>query len=152
MAGLVEWARLRLATGGRFLVVGLLGIGVNQLLLWLLVEFAHLNYLVAAILASQGSTTFNFAGAESWVFHGSWQPGMVRRFLAFDVLNSASLLLRIPILYVLTSGLHVHYLVSNLLAIGVLTLLRFTVADSVIWRNPPTTAVPSPARAGPGAA
>ena len=130
-----KWARARLTRGGRFLVVGLLGIGVNQFLLWAIVELTGLNYLLAAIIASQGSTAFNFAGVESWVFRGAWKPGIVKRFLAFDVLNSLALLLRLPMLFVLTSGLHVHYLVSNLLAIGVLTAVRFVVADGVIWKG-----------------
>jgi putative flippase GtrA len=39
----------------------------------------------------------------------------------------------LPILFVLTSGLHVHYLVSNLVAIAVLTIIRFLVSDGLIW-------------------
>jgi putative flippase GtrA len=128
------WGKSRVTAGGRFLVVGLLGIGVNQLLLWVFVEAFGVFYLLAAVLASQGSTAFNFAGVESWVFHGAGRRGIVKRFLAFDVLNSLSLLLRLPILFVLTSGLHLHYLLSNLMAIGVLTVVRFVVADRVIWK------------------
>jgi len=147
-----KWAKTRVTAGGRFLVVGLLGIGVNQLLLWLIVELAGINYLLAAVMASQGSTAFNFAGVESWVFHGAWKPGIVRRFLAFDLLNSLSLLARLPMLFVLTSGLHLHYLLSNLLAIGVLTAIRFVVADRVIWKAPvPSVALDPLARSHEGA-
>ena len=128
-----RWGTTRVNAGSKFLFVGLLGIGVNQLLLWVLVEAAGIYYLPAAALASQGSTAFNFALVESWVFQGAGRPGIIKRFLAFDVLNSLSLLLRLPMLFVLTSGLHLHYLLSNLLAIGVLTLVRFIVADRVIW-------------------
>jgi len=138
------WARTRLTKGGRFLLVGLLGIGVNQFLLWAIVELTGLNYLLAAIIASQGSTAFNFAGVEAWVFRGGGRPGIVRRFLAFDVLNSLALLLRLPMLFVLTSGLHVHYLLSNLVAIGVLTAVRFVVADGVIWKAPVPAAALEP--------
>jgi dolichol-phosphate mannosyltransferase len=138
------WAQTRVTTGGRFLVVGLLGIGVNQLLLWAIVELAGIHYLLAAILASQGSTAFNFAGVETWVFRGAAKRGILKRFLAFDVLNSLSLLARLPILFVLTSGLHLHYLLSNLVAIGVLTALRFVVADRVIWKAPVPSAVLDP--------
>jgi dolichol-phosphate mannosyltransferase len=147
-----HWAQTRVSAGGRFLVVGLLGIGVNQLLLWLIVEVAGIHYLLAAILASQGSTAFNFAGVESWVFHGAWKPGIVKRFLAFDVLNSLSLLLRLPILFVLTSDLHVHYLLSNLVAIGVMTAVRFVVADRVIWKAPLPAAVLDPLARSQGGA
>lgn len=147
-----KWAKTRVTAGGRFLLVGLLGIGVNQFLLWVIVELAGIHYLLAAILASQGSTAFNFAGVESWVFHGAWKPGIVRRFLAFDVLNSFSLLLRLPILFVLTSGLHLHYLLSNLLAIGVLTAVRFVVADAVIWKAPVPSVVLDPLARSQGGA
>jgi dolichol-phosphate mannosyltransferase len=146
------WGKARVTAGGRFLVVGLLGIGVNQLLLWLIVEMAGIHYLVAAILASQGSTAFNFAGVESWVFRGAWKPGIVKRFLSFDVLNSLSLVLRLPILAVLTSELHLHYLLSNLLAIGVLTAVRFVVADRVIWKAPVPAAALDPLARSQGSA
>ena len=139
-----RWGTTRVTTGGKFLFVGLLGIGVNQLLLWVLVEAAGIFYIPAAILASQGSTAFNFVLVESWVFHGAGKRGLIKRFISFDALNSLSLVLRIPMLYVLTSGLHLHYLLSNLLAIGVLTLVRFVVADRVIWGSPAPTSASDP--------
>src|SRR5260370_42558708 len=99
-----QWFRNRLPAGGRFVLVGLLGLGVNQLLLWALVEAFHLHYLLAAVLGSQGSTAFNFGGAELWAFGDRRRSsGIVRRFVAFDALNATSLLLRLPILFVLTS-------------------------------------------------
>jgi len=137
LLALTRWVQTRIAAGGRFLAVGLLGIGVNQLLLWAVVEGTHVHYLLAAILASQGSTAFNFAGVELWVFgERRRRTGVLRRFLAFDGLNASALLLRLPILFALTSGLHIHYLISNLLAIGLLTAVRFVFSDRLIWRSP----------------
>ena len=49
----------------------------------------------------------------------------------FFFMNNVALPLRIPILFVLTSGLGVHYLVSNLLSLLALTVLRFAIADSL---------------------
>lgn len=124
----------RLADSGRFVLVGLLGLGVNQAALLLLVEGTHLNYLLGAVLASQASTAFNFAGVELWAFGGrKREGGLLARFLAFDALNASSLILRLPIMFLLTSGLHLHYLASNLIAIGFLTAVRFLVSDGIIW-------------------
>ena len=53
---------------GRFGVVGATGLAVNTALLALLVEPRGLNYVLAAILASQGSTLWNFTLTETWVF------------------------------------------------------------------------------------
>jgi putative flippase GtrA len=129
----LRWISARAASGSRFLLVGAAGIVVNQLLLWALVSGLGLHYLLGAVVASQGSTAFNFIGVEGWVFRSRRTSGPLYRFLAFDALNSTSLLLRLPILFVLTSGLHVHYLVSNLVAIAVLTIIRFLVSDGLIW-------------------
>jgi dolichol-phosphate mannosyltransferase len=128
----------KLQDGSRFLLVGLAGIGVNQLLLWAFASGLSINYLLAAVLASQGSTLFNFIGVECWVFRSDGArsgKGVVMRFIAFDALNSLSLVLRIPMLYVLVSFVGMHYLIGNLIAIAITTVARFVVADSVIWSN-----------------
>lgn len=121
--------------GGRFLLVGLAGIGVNQALLWLFAGPLGISYLLGAVIASQGSTAFNFAGNEIWVFGNRTDGSRIRRFLAFDGLNSASLLIRIPLLYVLVSILGVHYLTANLAVIVLLTVVRFAVCDALIWKR-----------------
>jgi putative flippase GtrA len=121
--------------GGRFLLVGLAGIGVNQLLLAVLAGPLEINYLLGAIIASQGSTTFNFFGNELWVFGDREARGRVRRFLAFDALNSASLLIRIPMLYALVSIAGVNVLTANLGVIVLLTFVRFAVCDALIWKR-----------------
>lgn len=128
----------KLQDGSRFMLVGVAGIGVNQVLLWMLVSGFHINYLLGAVLASQGSTLFNFVGVETWVFRGAprtGRKGLAVRFVAFDALNSLSLVLRIPMLYLLVSVAGIHYLVGNLVAIAVTTVARFAVADSFIWSN-----------------
>ena len=125
----------RLSDGGRFLLVGLAGIGVNQALLWLFAGPIGISYLIGAVLASQGSTVFNFAGNEIWVFGRRAGGSRLRRFLAFDALNSASLLIRIPLLYVLVSIAGVHYLIANLAVIVLLTLVRFAICDMLIWKR-----------------
>jgi putative flippase GtrA len=120
----------------RFTAVGAAGLVVNQGLLWLLVSDAHVQYLVGAALATVGSTTFNFAGIESWVFRGRSRPGvrgLAGRFVAYGAVNGGALLFRLPLLYVLTSGLHIHYLLGNLITLVALALARFALSDRLIW-------------------
>ena len=52
----------------------------------------------------------------------------------FFVMNNAALLIRGPMIYELTFGLHIHYLISNVLSIGTVTLIRYLFSDAVIWR------------------
>ena len=51
----------------------------------------------------------------------------------FFLMNNAALALRGPLLIVLTSGLGIHYALSNIISLASLTLLRFALADTWIW-------------------
>ena len=125
----------RMKTALGFALVGASGIFVNQAALWLLVSYAGIYYAVAAIIATQVSTTWNFSLNELLVFRGrDAQHGLAGRFLAFWAINTGTLLLRIPMLALLTSVLHIHYLVSNLITLVVLFVMRFVVSDQLIWR------------------
>lgn len=128
------WARVVRLT--RFGTVGVSGFVVNELALAAFVSGAGLNYLLGAVLATQVSSLWNFLLVEHWAFRGAdaRRPWLHRLGLFFAV-NNVALLLRGPILVVLTSGLGMNYLVSNLVSLGVLTLARFAIADSWIWAD-----------------
>src|SRR5918999_6356818 len=131
-------ARLRFA---RFGVVGLSGLVVNTLLLAFLTDFVGLFYVVSAVIATQGSTLWNFCFTELWVFSDrQHRRGWHSPLAPFFLMNNAALALRGPLLILLTSGLGVHYVVSNVISLVTLTLLRFALADTWIWAK----ADPSP--------
>jgi putative flippase GtrA len=134
----------KMAHFSRFTAVGAAGLVVNQGLYSLLATDSPERYIPAAVLATVGSTTFNFAGIESWVFRGRRQPGlraMSRRFAVYGAVNTGALLLRLPVLFGLTSGLHVNYWLANLATLVALTLVRFALSDRLIWPGPPAIPV-----------
>jgi glycosyltransferase involved in cell wall biosynthesis len=133
-----QLARLELgqlsARFGRFSVVGATGLVVNTLLLALFADVAGIYYVVAAILATQGSTLWNLCLTERWVFaHREHERSPAKRAAMFFAMNNAALALRVPLLFMLTTGLGVNYLVSNVLSLVALTVIRFGVADAWIW-------------------
>jgi dolichol-phosphate mannosyltransferase len=106
-----------------------------------------MHYLVAAILATQGSSAWNLLLTERWVFSGrSHRRGAASRAAMFFALNNAALLLRAPMLVALTEGLGIGYLASNLATMIGLVILRFELAVSWIWAGR-TVAVETPATA-----
>ncbi len=118
----------------RFLLVGASGLAVNTLLLAIATETLGLYYLVAAIVATQGSTLWNFGLAESWVFRKHQQGHRrILRLIMFLLMNNAAFLLRGPMIYLLTTGLGVNYLLSNFFSLVALTFVRYAVADHWIW-------------------
>ncbi|MDX6644777.1 MAG: hypothetical protein QOK40_504 [Miltoncostaeaceae bacterium] len=119
---------------GKFGLVGALGFLVNMGLLALLTDVGGIYYLLSAIIATQGSTLFNLVLTEAWVFRG--REGKRRpsvRAVLFFGMNNLALALRAPMLFALTTGIGINYLVSNFIALASLTILRFGVADGWIW-------------------
>jgi putative flippase GtrA len=132
----------------RFCLVGASGIVVNEGVLWLATSVFGVYYLYSTAVATLVSSSWNFALTEVWVFraasqHSSW----LRRVVPFFLLNLVALALRAPIIAGLTEGLHVHYLVSNLISLGLLTVGRYLVARGWIWRADGASqpAAPAPA-------
>lgn len=136
-------ARLRFA---RFGVVGASGLVVNTLVLALLTDVAGLFYVVSAVIATQASTLWNFCFTELWVFSDrEHKRGRGARMALFFLMNNAALAVRGPLLILLTSGLGIHYVVSNVLSLVGLTLVRFALADTWIWAKArPADSPPGP--------
>ncbi len=142
-------AGLRFGEGSRrvlrFVTVGASGLAVNTLALAAFTEWAGIHYLWSAVLATQASTAWNFALTEAWVFrdreHGRHAAF---RLVSFWFMNNLALWVRGPALVLMTSGLGIHYVVSNLITLGGLTVVRYLFADTWIWRAAtPRTGAPA---------
>ena len=74
----------RLTALTKFLVVGLTGIAVNEFVYVGLVDKLAVWFVLAAIVSTQASTTWNFLGNELWAFSGRRFHGhVVARYLSY---------------------------------------------------------------------
>lgn len=143
---LAQLGRLRvgpeLARFGRFGLVGASGLVVNMLLFALFLA-AGLHYVLAAVLATQGSTLSNLLLTERWVFSGRLHhlPRSLRAALFFG-LNNVALVVRAPLLVLFVSTLALDELLANFLSLVALMLLRYAAADRWIWRSQASTERP----------
>ena len=120
----------------RFCLVGASGLLVNSAALWLVTSVFGVYYLYSTAFATLASSAWNFVFTELWVFRAdSQQSSWVRRVAPFFLLNFAALALRAPVIAGLTEGQHVHYLVTNLVSLALLTVARYLVARGWIWRT-----------------
>lgn len=125
----------RFARAAGFGSVGLTGLAVNAVLLWLLADPAglHMHYVWASILATQGSTIWNFVLTDLVVFRRLRSGSLRRRFVRFALLNNAVLLLRLPLVVALVAGAHLGYVAANVLTLVLAFLCRFQIADRFIY-------------------
>jgi len=120
----------------RFGLVGFSGIGVNQAIFLFFTDIVGLHYLAAATLSTQGSTLSNFVLLERWAMAGRSDGPVLRRLGGYAAINNATLLLRLPMLWVLTSFIGIEAYISNLLTLAALFAIRFLVSDRWIWKVP----------------
>jgi dolichol-phosphate mannosyltransferase len=112
--------------------VGLAGVAVNTLAMALFLRLAGINYLVAAALATQVSTTFNFLGAELWVFRGRKERTGWGRYWRFSLMNNAAMVARLPLLaFLVRKG--TDELAANAATLIIVFIVRFMVSDRFIY-------------------
>lgn len=120
-----------------FALVGASGILVNALVQYVATDLAHIYYLISTAIATAGSTLWNFALTEGLVYSSAEQSkGRLKRLVLFSGMNIGALALRAPVVYLLTTGLGIYHIFSNLASLVALTILRFMLADNIIWGQP----------------
>ena len=131
-------AGLRLAAPGpwlRFLgfaVAGASGIAVNSALLAVLTGRLALPYLLAAFLATQATIGWNFVLIDRLVMRRRERPAL-RRFGRFWLLSSSAIPLHLALLAGLVQVLQMPLLPANVLAIGVVFVLRYAATSRWVY-------------------
>ncbi|MEV6207302.1 glycosyltransferase family 2 protein [Kitasatospora sp. NPDC051914] len=138
-------AGLRLSTplgrAAAFALIGLTGILPNLLTLDLLTHRLGLHYLPAAVLANQVGIAWNLALLEWTVFRHRRHRHWADRVLRFSGVSNLDLLLRIPLMALLVSGLGLGTGLATVLGLGASAALRFLVAERAVY-------LPAPLRGG----
>jgi dolichol-phosphate mannosyltransferase len=120
----------------RFACVGGSGVVVNTLALYLTVTFLGWAHVPAAALAAELAVINNFVWNDGWTFRDSpkarplWQ-----RLLIFNGVSLIGIGISLTLLWMLTTATHVHYLLANLIGIGVATLWNYGMNTVATWRD-----------------
>ena len=119
-----------------FTAVGALGFIVQLVALWLLKNHG-LHYLAATFVATELAILLNFFCHEWWTW--SDRPADTReatgRFPRFHIVNGAISLAGGAVLMPLLIEMgQVHYLLANVLTVGVCSVANFVAADRVVFK------------------
>ena len=126
----------RLGRPIRFGVVGLSGVVVYSVVLWLLVKSLGLAVPAGSGVASEAAIISNFLLNDRWTFRTRatnrrwWQ-----RFLRFNGVALGGLLMTALLLTILTAYLHLALLPANLAAVGAATGWNYIVNSRWTWRG-----------------
>ncbi|MGD9712558.1 MAG: GtrA family protein [Thermomicrobiales bacterium] len=119
----------------RFLIVGAIGLTVNQGLLFLFHDLAHLRLSLASPLAIFLSMLVTFALNERWTWHDRGTGPVLHRMGMYFPINFIGLIINFGVLSVLVNRFDLHYLVANLFGAGLAAVWNFLVNHHVTWRE-----------------
>ena len=121
----------------KFCLVGLSGVGVNMGLLWLLTEYAGLPYLLSATISVETSIITNFLLNNFFTFRGRSESGtkpFFQRLLKFNLVSLIGLGINLGLLSLFTEVFGIYYLVSNIIAIIIVTMWNYLLNTWWTWR------------------
>src|SRR5215218_7089509 len=124
--------KTKLAFG--FGLVGLSGMVVNQALFWFFHDALSFWISWAAVAATQGSTVWNFVWTDKVVYRKQNSSSRwYQRFAKSWATNTASLLIRVPLLLFLSHTIGMSPSWANFTTLVMLFALRFWISDRYIW-------------------
>ena len=118
----------------KFLLVGGLGLGVNQGVLFALVDQANLAVVMASPIAIFLSMIVTFILNERWTWHDRGQGRILHRALLYGSINSGGLLIN----WLTLVSLHqigLDYLLANLVGAGLAAVWNFSLNHALTWRR-----------------
>jgi len=129
--GILRWLK--------FNFVGGIGIAVQLAALALFRSAMQLEYLLATGLAVETTVLHNFLWHERFTWRdrpagGLWQS--LARLAKFNASNGAvSLIGNLLVMGVLVGQFHMNYVVANLIAVTICSLVNFLLSDRLVFRN-----------------
>ncbi len=118
----------------KFNAVGGIGIAVQLAALTILKSGLHTNYLAATALAVETAVIHNFVWHEHFTWKDRKAERALTRFLKFNLTTGAlSILGNLLLMGFLVGGLHLNYLVANMITIAACSILNFLVSDRFVF-------------------
>lgn len=126
----------------KFNFVGLLGVGVQLLVLHILTTRIQLNYLLATAIAVECAILHNFFWHEAFTWKNRQlsanKSQRFRRFLRFNMANgSVSLGGNLLLMGILSGFFKWPYLIANIFSISVCALLNFYLSERHVFVEKP---------------
>ena len=118
----------------RFLLVGAVGLAVNQGILFALVGLLGATVVVSSPIAILFSMAVTFTLNEHWTWRDRGQGRIARRAMLYGTINSGGLIINWLILVSL-ERMGLNYLIANLIGAGLAAIWNFSLNHALTWRR-----------------
>lgn len=109
----------------RFIIVGGIATIIDFGFLYVFKEFLNFNVIIANTLSFIISVTYNYIASVTWVFDIDINRNKKIQFILFIIFSAIGLIINNLILHVLTDIISIHYLISKVIATGIVMVFNF---------------------------
>ena len=125
----------------QYVIVGAVGLGINEGLLYLITGVVGLSYVIGGFFGRVVSILANYAINDAWTWQGRGDTG-VRNWIVrggkYVLTRILGIAIGLAALVVFVEVFAIHYLVANVLAIGVGALWGFGISERWVWADSST--------------
>lgn len=118
----------------QFIIVGVIGGLIENITLIALVSGFELSTLISAAIGKECSILSMFVINDNWTFRDHRDKSLYRRVVQSNINRFGSIIIGLIVLFVLTTWLHVWYLVANLIGIGFGFIFNYAAESLLTWR------------------
>ena len=115
----------------KFAFVGFIGTFINLAVLYMLTDMMGIYYVLSAIVSFMVAMTSNFILNKTWTFKEKAKEKIANKYFTFFVVSITALVFNLFFLYIFTEYLHIYYLISQVLSIGIGLIINFM--GNKIW-------------------
>ena len=119
----------------RYAIVGGVSFVVDYGLLCLLTELLGLHYLLSATVSFTAGLVVNYLISIKWVFSKSKLNSRAAEFVVYGIIGVVGLLFNNLLLYLFTDHLHLHYMLSKLVAAAIVLVWNFIGRKIILFKH-----------------
>ncbi len=119
----------------RYLVVAVVAFVIDFFTLFGLTQFLHVFYLVSATISFCLGVATNYVISTKWVFANRTLTSRRAEFGIFLGIGVIGLLLTLLLMWIMTSGLGVYYLLSKIVVTALVFFWNFLARKFVLFNN-----------------
>ncbi len=117
----------------KYVTSGGIGAFVNLLSLYLLTDVFHLWYIFSSWIAFVVTFFVSFTLQRFWTFVDVEHAPVQKQLFLFFVTALINIAINTVMLYVLSEFLHLHYLIAQFIALGVIAIGSFFVYQTYVF-------------------
>jgi putative flippase GtrA len=120
----------------RYVISGGTAALIDLILLYICTDLLHWWYLISAVVAFVIAITASFFLQKFWTFEDRGTGRMHRQAALYAAVSVVNVGVNTFLMYAFVDMLHIHYLLSQILASGIIALASFFVYRRFIFREP----------------